>query len=314
MRETGKAAPGKRSRQWLFFALAALFFFGATNFILGFIAEKSAGTAVASIRASMILWLGTGLFGACGLTWFKASRRSFSSLAAGGSWLLPLAAGATLALGMLLLKTSLASNPSAKGPIVAITSSNSLVVALLAWLVLSERLSPGQWLGFLVIMAGIAWVSLGGASVGHFAMIGYAVLAMIFFGLTNFFLKLAGARGCDSIAAAIFLWLSVGACGLLAASWHWLHYSRFPDLGHAGLSWLALLAGVFLAMGMLAIKKAVTQGPAGPATAVSGSNAILVGLLDFWLLGHWLASAKLAGMMAVIAGIVILAMAKPGAR
>lgn len=311
---TGRAASATRSRAWLLFALAGLLFFGFTNFILGFIAEKSAGAPAASIRAAIILWLGTGLFGSCALAWFMASRRSFSSLAAGSSWILPLASGVTLALGMLLLKTSLASNPFAKGPIVAVTSSNSLVVALLAWLVLGEKLSLGQWLGFLVIVAGIGWVSLGGASGGQFAMTGYAVLAMIFFGLTNFFLKLAGARGCDSIAAAIVLWLSVGTCGVLAVCWHLLRYSRFPALGRPGLSALALLAGVFLAMGMLAIKKGVTMGPAGPATAVSGSNAVLVGLLDFWLLGHWLPGVKLAGMTVVIAGIVTLALAKPGAR
>ena len=137
---------------------------------------------------------------------------------------------------------------------------------------------------------------------------------MIFFGLTNFLLKIAGTRGCDSVAAAIVLWLSVGACGILAVSWRLVADSRLPTLGLPGLSWLALLAGIFLALGMLAIKKAVTMGPAGPAAAVSGSNAILVALLDYWLLNHWLAAPKLAGMLAVVAGILILALAKPAGK
>jgi drug/metabolite transporter (DMT)-like permease len=64
-------------------------------------------------------------------------------------------------------------------------------------------------------------------------------------------------------------------------------------------------------LGMLCVKKAVTAGPAGPATAVSGSNAILVSFLDYWLLGHWLPSLKLAGMLVAIAGIVALALARP---
>jgi len=95
MRGAGKAAPGKRSREWLLFALAALLFFGASNFILGFIAEKSAGTAAASIRAAMILWLGTGLdsiaaavvlwlsVGACGVlavSWYLFSQRHSPAL------------------------------------------------------------------------------------------------------------------------------------------------------------------------------------------------------------------------------------------
>ncbi len=137
---------------------------------------------------------------------------------------------------------------------------------------------------------------------------------MIFFGVTNFFLKIAGTRGCDSVATAVLLWLSVGACGVLAVSWHFLADGRLPILERPSLSWLALLAGIFLALGILAIKKAVTMGPAGPAAAVSGSNAILVALLDFWLLKHWLSASKFSSMLALIAGIVILALAKPAEK
>jgi drug/metabolite transporter (DMT)-like permease len=307
-------AASRPKRNWLAFALAALFFFGVTNFILGFIAEKNAGDPSASIKAAMILWLGTGVLGVCGAAYFKATQRRFSGLSEKKSWWLPVAAGVTLALGMLLLKTSLAANPFAKGPIVAVTSSNSLIVALLAWLTLREELSPGQWAGFLVIVAGIVWVSLGGMAGNRFGAAGYAIGAMVLFGLTNFFLKYAGERGCDSLASAIVLWLSVGACGVLAVFWHVLRYSRFPLLGRREHAWLALLAGVFLALGMLAIKKAVTLGPAGPAAAVSGSNAILVSLLDYWLLGHWQPPMKLAGMAIVIAGIVALALAGPAGK
>ena len=298
-------------RTWLGFALAALFFFGLTNFILGFIAEKNAGAPAASITAAMILWLGTGLLGAGALAYFRAAGKDFASLSGRRTWVLPVAAGVMLAFGMLLLKTGLASNPLAKGPIVAVSSSNSLIVALLAWLVLRETLAPGQWAGFLVIIAGIVMVSLGGTAGNHFNAIGYAVLAMLCFGLTNFFLKLAGARGCDSLAAAIVLWLSVGACGVLAASWHLLRFSRIPALGRWELSWLALLAGMLLALGMLAVKKAVTLGPAGPASAVSGSNAIVVSILDLLVLGHGLPFLKLAGMLAVIVGIAAFALARP---
>jgi drug/metabolite transporter (DMT)-like permease len=308
------AAPKKQSRSWLFFALAALLFFGVTNFILGFISEKSAGNLAASIHAAMILWLGAGLLGLSGAAYSMVTGRGFSGLPDKYSSLLPLAAGVMLALGMLLLKISLAANPLAKGPIVSIASSNSLIVALLAWVLLREKLSLGQWGSFLIIIAGITLLSLGGRASGHFGAVGYAVAAMVLFGLTNFILKLAGEQGCDSITAAIVLWLTVGGCGVLAFAWAWLEKARFPWLQPAGLGWLALLAGVFLGLGMLCVKKAVTAGPAGPATAVSGSNAILVSFLDYWLLGHWLPSLKLAGMLLAIAGIVALALARPAGK
>jgi drug/metabolite transporter (DMT)-like permease len=142
-------------------------------------------------------------------------------------------------------------------------------------------------------------------------LVGLALAAMMLFGLTNFFLKLAGARGCDSFSASVVLWLSVGACGVLACVGYWLVRSRWPRLGSPGLGWLALAAGVLLGLGMLGIKKAVTLGPAGPATAVSGSNAILVSLLDLGLLGHKLPALKLLGMLAAVAGIVVFALTRP---
>jgi transporter family protein len=305
------AAPRHQGQSWLLFALAALLFFGVTNFILGFISEKSAGDPSASITASMILWLGAGLLGLIGFAYFKVTGRGFSGRPGKNHFILPFTAGITLALGMLLLKISLAANPLAKGPIVAITSSNSLIVALLAWGFLKEKLSLGQWAGFLTIVAGIIILSLAGKSSGHFSAVAYAALAMILFGFTNFLLKLAGEQGGDSLAVALVLWLSVGGCGVLAFAWRWLERSRFPKLQTSLLGCLALLAGILMALGMLCIKKAVTFGQAGPATAVSGSNAILVSLLDFALLDHWLPFLKLAGMLTAIAGIVILALTRP---
>ena len=305
------AAPKHKNRSWLFFALAALLFFGVTNFILGYLSERSGGDPISSITASIFLWLGAGLLGLIGSSYFRVTGRGFSGLPRKDHFILPVIAGVTLAMGMLLLKISLAANPLAKGPMVALTSSNSLVVALLAWAFLKEKLSLGQWAGFLIIVIGIIIVSLAGKASGHFAAVVYGALAMALFGFTNFFLKLAGEQGCDSITVAVVLWLSVGGCGMLAFAWRWLEVSRLPSLQSPALGWLALLAGVFLALGMLCIKKAVTLGQAGPATAVSGSNAVLVSLLDYWLLGHWLPSLKLAGMLTAVAGIVILALSAP---
>ena len=305
------AAGGKAGRAWLAPALAAMLFFGVTNFFLGYISEKSAGDPAASVKAAMILWLGCGLLGIAAAVLFKYSRRGFAGLPDRRALLLPIAAGVTLALGMLLLKTSLAANPLAKGPIVAVTSSNSLVVALLAWAFIREKLSPGQWAGFLVIVVGIVLISLGGGTRAHLGAVGIAVAAMLLFGVTNFLLKLAGKRGSDSLTVSAVLWLVVGGCGVLAIFSQWLAHEKIPALASPALTWLALLAGIFLALGMLGLKKAVTLGQAGPAAAVSGSNAILVSLLDLGLLGHWLPPLKLAGMLTAVAGIVWLALARP---
>ncbi len=304
-------AAGAARRAWLGWALASMLCFGATNFLLGFVAEKSAADPGASVKAAMVLWLGCGLLGVAGAVLFKATGRGFSGMPDRRSYGAPVAAGVALALGMLLLKSSLAANPLAKGPMVAVTSSNSLVVALLAWAFIRERLSRGQWTGLAVIAAGIALVSLSSGGRAQLGAVALAVAAMLLFGVTNFLLKLAGRRGCDSLTAAVVLWLAVGACGVLAVAGRWLGQARFPALAAPLLTLLAFLAGGTLALGMLGIKKAVTLGQAGPASAVSGSNAILVSLLDLAVLGHWLSWLKLAGMLTAVAGIVVLALARP---
>ncbi len=288
--------------------------FGATNFLLGYIAEKSAGDPAASVKAAMVLWLGCGLLGIAGAAHLIFRGRGFSGLPGQRSLLLPVAAGVSLALAMLLLKASLAADPLAKGPIVAVASANSLVVALLAWAIIREKLAPGQWAGILAVVAGIVLISLDPGGRARFGAVGLAIATMLLFGLTNFLLKLAGVRGGDSLTVAVVLWLAVGTCGVLAVAWRGSIGAGFPVLRSPALTWLALLAGIFLALGMLAIKRAVTLGPAGPAAAVSGSNAVLVSLLDIGLLGHWLPVLKLAGMLTAIAGIAALALARPPAR
>ncbi len=302
-------APPKYS--WLAWSLAAMTCFGATNFLLGYIAEKSAGDPAASVKAAMVLWLGCGLLGIAGAAHFICSGRGFSGLPRPRFLLFPVAAGVFLALAMLMLKASLAADPLAKGPIVAVASANSLVVALLAWAFIREKLVSWQWAGILTVVAGIVLISLDGGGRARFGALGLAIAAMLLFGITNFLLKLAGVRGGDSLTVAVVLWLAVGACGLLAVAWHGSFGAGFPALGSPALTWLALLAGIFLALGMLAIKRGVTLGPAGPAAAVSGSNAILVSLLDLGILGHWLPPMKMAGMMTAIAGIAALALARP---
>lgn len=299
---------------WLAWSLAAMTCFGTTNFLLGFIAEKSAGDPAASVKAAMVLWLGCGLLGVAGAAFFTCSGRGFSGLPGRLCSLFPVAAGISLALAMLLLKASLAADPLAKGPTVAVASANSLVVALLAWAIIREKLAPGQWAGILTVVAGIVLISLDTGGHARLGAVGLAIATMLLFGITNFLLKLAGVRGCDSLTVAVILWLAVGTCGVLAVAWHGAVGAGFPVLPDPALTWLALLAGIFLALGMLAIKRAVTTGPAGPAAAVSGSNAILVSLLDYGVLGHWLPPLKLAGMLTAIAGIAALALARPWQR
>ncbi len=293
---------------WLFYAIGGFCFFGLTNFLLGVIAEKSANRLAASISAPLLVWLGMGLMGAVAAARFRRSNRGFSGLPSPRLARLAAVAGVTLAAGMLTLKLGLAADASARGPIVAVTSCNSALVALLAWRLLGENLNRRQLTGLLVVMSGI--VVLAAGSTGRAPLLGFlfGAASMLLFGITNFLLKYCGHHGADSLQATTVLWLSGGACGVVGLAVTFAAGRGLAGLEEPLLKAAALGAGLLLGAGMLMVKRAVSRGPAGPATAIIGSNAVLVAVLEWLFFRHVPPAVKLAGMGVALAGIALLAL------
>ncbi len=136
----------------------------------------------------------------------------------------------------------------------------------------------------------------------------YAIATMALFALTNFLVKLAGEGGMDSIFAANLIWLSAGAVGVifLAYGMYKGSFQRAVQSTDIKLLVLPILAGVFLALGMYTIKRAVTTGAAGPSVAIANSNAIIVALLAYIFLNEQLSATKIGGMAMVIGGIILM--------
>jgi drug/metabolite transporter (DMT)-like permease len=91
-----------------------------------------------------------------------------------------------------------------------------LFTALVAWLWLRERLTPTQWLGMGIGMAGVAWLSVGKAPFsagGHGWAIAAALMATLSYGLSASVAKrcfsgvrpLAVAAGSQTAAAVLLL-------------------------------------------------------------------------------------------------------------
>ena len=182
---------------------------------------------------------------------------------------------------MLTLKLGLSSDATARGPIVAITSANSMLVALGAFTILQEKLSYKQLLGMLVIVGGIIVMALGAGTAASTKALLYGIATLVLFGITNFLLKYAGHHGSNSVTTAAILWLSAGVCGVLAIGYCLIRYGHLPGMQEPSLVLWAILAGLTLGLGMLCLKLAVTKGPGGPATAIIGSNAILVAIFEY---------------------------------
>ncbi len=302
---------------WVGYALASFLCYGITNSLLGAIYEWSDRNPDTSVTAPFILWMTLGFFGVGAASLFKLTGRGYRGLPSRRFVWIAAVAGVTLSAAMLTLKLGLASDPDAKGPIVAISSTNAMIVALGAWLILSEKLSRRQLLGMFIIICGIALMALGyGAGSSPRGLL-FGLATMVLFGITNFLLKYAGHYGSNSVTTAAILWLSAGVCGVLAIGYCLIRYGHLPGMEQPSLILWAILAGVTLALGMLFIKLAVTKGPGGPATAISGSNSVLVAIFEFLVFAHIPPVQKLVGMGIAIAGIIVLSLAgdrKAGAR
>ncbi|NPA74715.1 MAG: EamA family transporter [Euryarchaeota archaeon] len=134
----------------------------------------------------------------------------------------------------------------------------------------------------------------------------YALITMLMFGTTNFLVKYAGHSGMDSVFTSIVLWLATGATGFVFLL---IYHREFAENLKNTNPWLLLLpisAGVALAMGMYAIKIALTKGPAGPTVAITAANAFIVAFLAYVLLGEDLSPLKIIGMLVIFAGIILL--------
>jgi drug/metabolite transporter (DMT)-like permease len=294
---------------WVGYALASFLCYGITNSLLGAIFEWSDRNPDTPVTAPFVLWMTMGVVGAGAAAVFRAKGRGYRGLPSRRFLWIAAAAGVTLSAAMLTLKLGLSSDPDAKGPIVAISSTNAMIVALGAWFILREKLSKGQLLGMLVIVCGIIVMALGSGAGSSTRGLLFGLATMVLFGITNFLLKYAGHHGSDSVTTTAILWLSAGVCGVLAIGYCLIRYGHLPGMEQASLILWAILAGVTLSLGMLFLKLAVTKGPGGPATAVIGSNSILVALFEFLVFAHIPPVQKLIGMGIAIAGIVLLSLA-----
>jgi drug/metabolite transporter (DMT)-like permease len=293
---------------WVAYALLGFFGFGITNFLLGCIAQWSDGNVQASISAPILVWCTMGVAGLITALVFSTTGRGYQGIPAKKFVWVAVAAGIALSAGMLTLKLGLANEPTARGPIVAMTATNAMLVALLAYLLLKEKLSAAQLAGFFVIVTGLVTIGLASGTNASFKALLFGLLTMLLFGITNYLLKYAGHQGTNSLSATAIVCLASGGVGIIGLAITLLIGRGLAGLDSPGLIVAALVAGLFLALGMFGIKIAVTKGPGGPAAAITGSNAILVTVLDWFFFGHWPPAQKTIGMFVALLGIVVLAL------
>jgi len=180
-----------------------------------------------------------------------------------------------------------------------------LFTALVAWLWLRQRLTPLQWLGMAIGMAGVAWLSASKAqfTVGGGALaIGACVVAAVSYGVAANVVKryfadvrpLAVAAGSQSGAAILLLPFAI-------ALW--------PHGAISAVQWAAAIALGVLCTGLAYILYFRLIARVGPATTMTvtfliPAFAMLWGAL---VLGETVTTTMLAGCAVILAGTALAA-------
>lgn len=177
-----------------------------------------------------------------------------------------------------------------------------VIVALLAWLLLGERLTPLRLLLALAVMAGAAMTVLGAwqgeVGVTTLGIIGGIVAALCWSGsilVARFAVPIYGA------VRVLFLTLAGGTLILALV---------LPLGGHApappepGVAWLLVLGlGIGTVLANFAFLGGVKRIDAAPASVAATVEPVVAALLGLLLFGHTLAVVGWVGLALVVGGV-----------
>jgi drug/metabolite transporter (DMT)-like permease len=223
---------------------------------------------------------------------------------------LGLASGALLAVHFASWIASLALTTVLHS--VVLVTTTPLWVALLAPLVLGERLSRGVTLGLLLAVAGGAVMAMGGGAMpegaaapdawrgGSLALLGAWAMAGYL---------LVGRRVRARMALVPYVFVVYGAAAVILALAVALTGRRVAGLDAATWGWIALLAMVPQLIGHTTFNWALRHLPATPVAVVLFGEPVGAALLAFLVLGEAPTTVRLAGSVVILAGVFIAARA-----
>lgn len=169
-----------------------------------------------------------------------------------------------LAINTLMIYYAFSVLPMAEAYLLGFLSP--ILVAVIAYLVVGERLSLLAWLGVVLGFAGVVWVLQPGSatlSSGHFA----ALASALFFAIAQVMLRRVNKDESDRALVVALLIVQASLAGLLAI-YH----------GLIGLTWselaMAALGGGFIAFAQTMIVKAFRLGSASVVAPMQYSQII----------------------------------------
>jgi drug/metabolite transporter (DMT)-like permease len=139
----------------------------------------------------------------------------------------------------------------------------------------------------------------------------FAIVGFTCMGVTNFLLGCIGQWAVDEAArvtAPMLVWLTMGVVGAVAIGGFRATGRGLRGIPDRTTAAVALTAGVTLAVGMLTLTLGLAADPHshGPIVAITAANSMLVALLSLRLLGERLTRMQVAGLVIVVAGVVLV--------
>mmetsp|Transcript_148061 Transcript_148061/g.369111 ORF Transcript_148061/g.369111 Transcript_148061/m.369111 type:complete len:331 (-) Transcript_148061:345-1337(-) len=295
-------------------ALLAMLCWALNNFLLSVVAKEASSPADAGLSGTFVLWVSTMACGIPLFAWQAATSGLFKGIH--GKWNAAGAFGAGLmsALGMLNLTLALASDPNSAGPITAVLPLNGLLVCLLAWAVLGEKLTRLQMLGIAVAVAGPMMMALADRSGSGLKGVLLGGISASLLGASNFLRRLVMTRGAKNpMDVQLLVWLALGSCGVVSVVCTYMSGRGLKGLDSARLITIAASSGCIWAMGSCCFQLAL-RGPAGPATAIANSNGAGVLLLQMACYHPHIPAMKLCGMGLCMLGAAVIALSPKSVR
>jgi uncharacterized membrane protein len=218
------------------------------------------------------------------------------------------AAGLIQSAGMLILSLALASDPNSAGPITAVLPLDALLVSLLAWALVKEKLTRWQLIGIVIVVCGPIAMALADTTSSALKGVAYGAVAACLLGVSNFLRRLALLHGAKNPTdVQLLAWFAVASCGAISMIGMYTSRRGLRGLDSPKVVAAAAVSGLIWAAGGLCFQMAL-QGPVGPASAIANINGEGVLLLQIVIYQPHIRPLKYLGMGICLVGASIISL------
>ncbi|KAF4664121.1 hypothetical protein FOL47_005286 [Perkinsus chesapeaki] len=306
--------------------------FGTANFLLSY-CNSQPGTAPWGVVG--LVWLSSGIWGLLAAIYYKSTvgtiffnerdvelyntrhehlpggamyTKADGSSVSLGSKLLTMGGSLFIGWSQVMMQRAFATDPQSTGPLMAVSSSDIMVVGVFCHFFYNERLTFMQAMAIVVVLTGLVIMAAFDSSVGHFIGFVYAVLGMITFASSMLATRYTCIEGMASGSRFAGRMLMMFIMGSFCCCWQWSEgayvITPYDDL-MAKFFW-PCMSGMGQFIGVIALNNALAYPSTAVVNVIVASNSILGLGLAYFTLNVVPTPAKLIGMFIVVIGVVLI--------